>query len=205
MTPHELVVALRRGEVIDFDNRDALAIGDLFHGYLLANGSLGLVFDAFVERLPGPGGASGFIKAYLLRADAASLVFDELSALLDGPFKELPPQVTSLTGAGFPVAAIEVIRQGRPALLFFEPTPHCLAMTWAGFVLGVAAVDPTLGERQRLEALAFDRWARRYYKTPDIHWCKALRIFGGPGTDGLTAFVSLWMEFQAELPAEGVS
>jgi hypothetical protein len=202
MNPRLLVDALRSGAVADVDNRDVLALLNVLTGYNSANNSLGELLSALEDRIPGPFSANGFIKAYLASsADAPSLVFEQLSLLLEGPFSALAAVATPHTEAGFPALALWAIRQDRPAMLLFEPTQHCLAMNWIGFVLGATAVDAEVGERQRLEAAAFDAWVRRRYETPNVHWSRALRIFGGCGLDGLRAFDVLWTEFLEERAA----
>lgn len=201
MNPKALVDALRRGDVADVDNRDVLAIFDVFTGYNLANNGLAPLLSALEERIPGPFSADGFTKAYLASGDAPSLVFEQLSWLLEHSFQAIAPAATPYTDAGFPVAALWAIRQDRSGMLLSEPTPYCLAMNWIGFVLGATAVDAELGERQRLEAAAFDVWVRRRYETPNVHWSKGLRIFGGCGLDGLKAFDVLWTEFLEERAA----
>lgn len=115
MRPDELLRALRRGDIDEVDSRDALALYDVFEGYALANETLRTALNALSERFHGPPSASGFTKAYLLSAEASTLVLDELSSILDNLPEELTPKRTDLTFEGFPAAAASAIRQHRPA------------------------------------------------------------------------------------------
>jgi hypothetical protein len=195
MTPADLVKALQQGDVAEVDNRDVLALYDVFEGYCRANGSIRPLLNSLSARFEGPGSASAFTKAYLSSNEASDRIFDELGALLANEGDKLTPARTAFTERGFPAAAAEAIVQGRPGLLLAEPTILCLSRNWTGFVLGASAVDPQLGERQSHEALHFDDWVRRRFDTPTAHWSRVLRIFGGVGSEGLASFASRWAEF----------
>jgi hypothetical protein len=78
-----------------------------------------------------------------------------------------------------------------------------LTLDWLyNFMLGARAADedcfPGRAAHRNPQYTRFERWLQDRYECPDAAWHRILRVYGGPGLDGLELFFELWDEFLVE-------
>ena len=78
-----------------------------------------------------------------------------------------------------------------------------LTLDWLyNFMLGARAADedyfPGRAAHRNPQYTRFERWLQGRYECPDAAWHRILRVYGGPGLDGLELFFELWDEFLVE-------
>lgn len=101
-------------------------------------------------------------------------------------------------GRSFADVLAEVVKQGRPALLFGEPTPLYAFHYSVGFNLAFEELEPAAAAAERSQFARFSRWLQHQYDWDvTVPWHRLIRIYEGPGLQGLEAFVRLWDEFTA--------
>lgn len=92
----------------------------------------------------------------------------------------------------------EALRLGRAPMYLGE-----MSMDWLyNFSLGVLASEedyhPEVAGQRRARLARFEQWLQAAYKVPGGAWQRILRVYGGPGAEGVYLFFSRWGEFMAE-------
>lgn len=110
------------------------------------------------------------------------------------PDKE--PVRGGFAGRRFADVVAEVVKQGRPALLFGEPTPSWVFHYSVGFNLAFEEFDSPAAKADRERIARFSHWLSRQYSWEvSVPWHRLIRIYEGGALQGLEAFVRLWDQF----------
>lgn len=119
------------------------------------------------------------------------------------PDKE--PGKGGFAGRRFADVVTEFVRQGRPALLFGEPTPSALFHYSVGFNLAFEEFDSEAAKAEREQLARFSQWLQRQYGWEvSVPWHRLIRIYEGGSLRGLEGFVRLWDEFVASPEEAGL-
>ncbi len=126
-----------------------------------------------------------------------AILLDKFEEVL-GSYPEKKPVTGGLAGRRFADVVAEVVKQGRPALLFGEPTPSWVFHYSVGFHLAFDEFDSRAAKNDREQLARFSQWLPRQYSWElSVPWHRLLRIYEGGALHSLEAFVRCWEEFIA--------
>jgi hypothetical protein len=177
-----------------------------FHGYQTVDSSLGDLMQSLAARVE-PASMTEMgpcLRIYLSESDpfhGVNILLDRLSEIAHAT-GDLAPRPGVFTGRGFASVISGAVKQGRPALVFAEPTVSWMFHFSRGFMVASERIVPNVAEAERARIEGFGKWLQgRYRWKVPAPWQKLIRIYEGEGPDGLAAFVRLWEEFASTVEA----
>lgn len=202
-----LIQKLQKAPVEFLEEVSPIHLGALLDGYGAIDSRILFVRGAIDDPLspsPWPVGPQAslnvFSRIYLAEPDlgrGVATILEKLESVLrTWPDKE--PVKGGFAGRRFADVVAEFVRQGRPALLFGEPTPSMLFHYSVGFNLAFEEFDSEAAKAEREQLARFSQWLQRQYGWDvSVPWHRLIRIYEGRSLRGLEAFVRLWDEFVA--------
>ena len=129
-----------------------------------------------------------------LRRGVAVLLEKFEEVLRSSPGKD--PIFGGFAGRRFVDLVADVIKQGRPGMLFGELTPSSMFHYSMGFNLASEEFDPAAAKSEREQLERFAWWLSRLNGWEIcVPWHRMIRVYEGAWREGLEAFVRLWDRF----------